>query len=175
MKSTIILLFCVLASVSFANAQNKAKFSSINQVGVLGNQSATTVAFQTLNGACYKGWFAGVGAGVDFHQYFTVPVFLDVRKEFGQTNYKPFVYLDGGVSIYADDKDAFYDYKNGGCFEGGVGYAFYFHKRQAVLLSAGYSYKSFKKERSWGDAWNHTVDTYNYNFNRLAVKVGLRF
>ncbi|MDH7463336.1 hypothetical protein QEG73_18705 [Chitinophagaceae bacterium 26-R-25] len=175
MKHTIILLFCALACVTFANAQNKVKFSSINQVGFLGNQSATTVTLQTVNGACYKGWFAGAGVGVDFHQYYTVPVFLDVRKEFGQRNQKPFVYLDGGVSIYNDTKDAFYDYKNGGYFDGGVGYAFYFHKRQAVLLSAGYSYKSFKKERYWGEAWNYTVDTYRYNYNRLSFKVGWRF
>jgi hypothetical protein len=168
-------LFCAFASVALASAQNKVKFSSINQVGVLGNQSTTTITAQTVNGACYKGWFAGGGVGLDFHQYFTVPIFLDIRKEFGKRDQKPFVYVDGGVNIYSDDRDGLYDYKNGGYFDGGIGYAFYFHKRQAVLLSAGYSYKSFKKDHSWGESWNHTVDTYHYNYNRLAVKVGFRF
>lgn len=175
MKHTIILLFCALACITFANAQNKVKFSSINQFGVLGNQSATTATAQTVNGVCYKGWFAGAGVGLDFHQYFTVPVFLDVRKEFGQQNYKPFVYLDGGVDIYSDEKDGLYDYKNGGYFDGGLGYAFYFHKRQAVLLSVGYCYKGFKKENSYKVTDREFVDTYRYNYNRLSFKVGLRF
>jgi len=175
MKQIIVLLFCGLACATFANAQNKVRFSSINQVGVLGNQSATTITFQTVNGASYKGWFAGAGVGVDFHEYFMVPVFLDVRKEFGQKNQKPFVYLDGGVSIYSDDKNKFYDYKNGGYFDGGVGYAIYFHKRQAVLFSAGYCYKGYTKEYSYADSWPGTVETYKYNYNRLAVRVGLRF
>lgn len=175
MKQKITLLFCAFACITFANAQNKVKFSSINQVGVLGNQSTTTITAQTVNGACYKGWFAGGGVGVDFHEYFTVPVFLDLRKEFGQGNQKPFVYADGGVSIYSDDRDGLYEYKNGGYFDGGLGYAFYFHKRQAVLFSVGYSYKSFEKRRSYGEPWNDYVDIYHYNFNRLSFKVGMRF
>jgi hypothetical protein len=174
MWSKIILLFCALACITFANGQNKVRFSSINQLGVLGNKNATTLTGQTVNGACYKGWFAGAGVGLDFHQYFTVPVFLDIRKEFGQRNQKPFVYVDGGVSIYTDDKESLYQYKNGGYFDGGLGYAFYFHKRQAVLFSVGYSYKGFQKSHKYAE-WNDTVDTYKYNFNRLSFKVGLRF
>jgi hypothetical protein len=175
MKRKIILLFCALSSITFAIAQNKVKFSSINQFGVIANKSATTLTGQTVNGACYKGWFVGAGVGLDFHQYFTVPVFLDIRREFGQRNQKPFVYLDGGISIYTDDKESLYQYKNGGYFDGGVGYAFYFHKRQAVLLSVGYSYKGFKKYNSYKDAIGDYLDTYKYNFNRLSFKVGWRF
>lgn len=175
MKRTIILLSCALTSLTFATAQDKARFSSINQLGVLGNQSATKITVQTVNGASYKGWFAGAGLGMDFHQYFTVPLFFDVRKEFGQKNWKPFVYIDGGVSIYADEKDGLYDYKNGGYFDGGLGYSFYYHKTQALLLSMGYSYKGFKKENSYKTAEREYVDVYHYNYNRLSFKVGWRF
>jgi hypothetical protein len=175
MKHKIISLFFAFACITLAHAQDKVKFSSINQVGVLGNQSTTTITAQTVNGACYKSWFAGAGAGLDFHQYFTVPVFLDIRKEFGKRDQKPFVYVDGGVSIYSDDRDGLYDYKNGGYFDGGVGYAFYFHKRQAVLFSVGYTYKSFEKENIVKTGLGDYVDKYEYNFNRLSFKVGLRF
>jgi hypothetical protein len=130
---------------------------------------------QTVNGACYKGWFAGAGIGVDYHQYFTVPVFLEVRKDFGQRAFKPFVYVDGGINVYSDAREKPYDYKNGAYFDSGLGYAFYYHKRKAVLLSAGYCYKGFSKESRYKSSTGDYVDTYHYNYNRLFFKLGLRF
>src|ERR1700730_10196903 len=77
-------------------AKEKLRFHSIEQLGLINGKGATAALFQTVNGLEYRGFFAGVGTGIDYYRYRSVPLFMDIRKEFGQKKRKWFVYADAG-------------------------------------------------------------------------------
>src|ERR1700712_5956221 len=98
------LFICLLTGlVFFAHAQKKSttpwNFHSINNIGLLEGQTGSSFQIQTVNGAQYKSWFAGIGLGLDYYRYRTVPLFLDLRKEFGKSSNRLFLYADMGVSF----------------------------------------------------------------------------
>ncbi len=171
------VVFCAFAAVCMqqANAQNKPVFHSIVQGALLVNSDFTSAAVQSVNGVAYKQWFAAAGAGVDLYRYISVPVFLDVRREIGNKNERPFIYVDGGINFYNDSKEENYSYKSGAYFDAGVGYLWQFKKRNTLLLSIGYCYKSFEKRFTYSSGGNEDKDDYKYGFNRLSIKAGWRF
>ncbi len=75
------------------------QFHSINSVGLLEGETGSAFQLQTINGAQYKSWFTGVGLGLDFYRIRSIPLFADIRKEFGKENNKLFVYADFGINF----------------------------------------------------------------------------
>jgi hypothetical protein len=123
--------------------------------------------------------------GLDFYHFRTIPLFLDLRKEFGQANNKFFVYADAGINFYWQrDKDAkqFYyndKFKNGLYSEVGAGYKIKISQESSVLFSAGFSYKKITEQ---GDSYwynpgypgaPYTLEKINYNLNRLVLKAAI--
>ena len=97
------------------------------------------------------------GIGLDYYRYRTIPLFLDLRKEFFSGPDKLFVYADAGVSfawVSDNQKSGYIDEKfsNGFYDDFGLGYKRVIAKHSAIILSLGYSYKKLSQ-------------TYNqYNF-----------
>jgi hypothetical protein len=190
----------LIATNSFAQQKSTTKpwqFHSINNIGLFEGQAGSTFQLQTINGAQYKSWFAGVGLGLDYYRFRTIPLFIDVRKEFGQTKNKLFVYADAGINFYwKRDKDVKQfsvdsKFNNGFYGEAGVGYKLKISHKLALLFSGGYSYKKITEEGS-----NYYYYPYylppgifytdplpvsgnkskiNYNLNRLVIKAGIEF
>ena len=81
-------------------------FSSTTQVGMLEGSSGTSFQFQTINGARYRNWFAGIGIGYDRYRLRSVPLFLDLRWSLFSRPNTPFVYGDVGYNFdWPEDRD----------------------------------------------------------------------
>jgi len=177
--------------VSFGQKKNATyKFHSINNILLINGNNATTAGLQSINGFQKGNLFAGVGIVLDYYLYRTVPLFVDFRYEFGKTKNKFFAYADGGVNFdwveeeYNDGPIFIWDgsrntseFHNGAYTDVGLGYMVGTKKGGGLVLSLGHSYKSLEKTISYQD-WRtqETItDVYNYNLNRIVLKVGWKF
>src|SRR6478735_4853047 len=175
MKYFFLVLLMPVTLVSFGQKKNAAyKFHSINNISL-------------INGFQKGNLFAGVGLGLDYYLYRTVPLFADFRYEFGKAKNKFFAYADGGVNFDWVEQN-YYDgpifiwegssnsseFHDGAYTDLGLGYMVGTKKGRGLLLSISHSYKSLKKTISYPD-WRtqETItDIYHYNFNRIVWKVG---
>jgi len=177
--------------VSFGQEKNTAyKFHSINNISLINGDNGVSTGLQSINGFQKGNLFAGVGIGLDYYLYRTVPLFADFRYEFGKTKNKFFAYADGGINFdwveegYSDGPIFIWDgsrntseFHNGAFTDLGLGYMVGSKKRGGLVLSLGHSYKSLEKTVSYLD-WRtqETItDVYNYNLNRIVLKVGWKF
>jgi hypothetical protein len=191
------LIFIIISSCS--GQQKKASdswsFQSIANVGLLEGETGSAFQLQTINGVRHKSWFAGLGLGLDYYRYRTIPLFIDIRKEFGKGPGKLFVYADGGISFqwltdgektgyWQDDK-----YHSGFYSDFGFGYTRSIGNKSALSISLGYSYK--KLSETYLDSYpyyypanyiytdtppqNASNDQINYSLNRLSIKLGWMF
>jgi len=190
-----ILLFAIIMSLSSfpMQAQKTAGqgnnchcgFQSLLQAGLLEGAGGLSWNIQTIQGLRYQSWFAGLGVGLDHYGMRTIPLFLDVRKELFHKSRTPFLYADGGIHFdWLKTKEkrgwASSDYNPGFYYDIGGGYKIGFGKRDALLVSAGYTLKKLREERTVNvqciaPPCNPTTDYYNYAFNRLTFKVGWQF
>src|SRR5664279_2733207 len=151
-----ILLVMIVTSglAQQKNASGHWSFQSIANVGLLEGQTGSAFQLQTINGARYKSWFAGVGLGLDFYRFRTIPLFLDIRKEFGKSINKLFVYADGGISyswVTDTEKTSYWtnnQFHNGFYTDLGLGYKSSIGKNSALVVSLGYSYKKVNETYS---------------------------
>jgi hypothetical protein len=193
--SLLLLLLTILTGSSSAQQTNIAEtwqFHSINNVGILEGQIGSAFQLQTINGVQYKSWFCGAGLGLDYYKFRTIPLFFDLRKEFGKSVNKLFLYSDLGVhfswvtdkektNYVVDDK-----FGNGIFAEAGLGYKAVIGKNHGLLISAGYSYKKLR------EAYNslqyypglyminseqniNNQSQINYALSRLSIKMGWQF
>ena len=191
MKYFFLVLLMPVTLVSFGQKKNTTyKFHSINNISLINGNNATTGGLQSINGFQKGNLFAGVGIGLDYYLYRTVPLFADFRYEFGKTKNKFFAYADGGVNFdwveeeYNDGPIFIWDgsrntseFHNGAYTDVGLGYMVGTKKGGGIVLSLGHSYKSLEKTISYQD-WRtqETItDVYNYNLNRIVLKVGWKF
>lgn len=187
-------IFCLFVASFFSIAvlaQNKKNhavdFHSINSISLVNGNNGTSAAIQTVNGFSKEKWFVGLGAGIDYYQYRSVPVFADVRYELGKKKNRFFMYTDAGINcswvaeVYKDwDWNSSSDFSNGLYTDSGVGLNAYFKNGNAFVVSLGYSHKAIKETTErvvWiGGSQQQTVtEINNYRFNRVMVKLGFRF
>jgi len=180
-----------VALASFGQKKNTAyKFHSINNISLVNGDNEVSAGLQSINGFQKGNLFAGVGIGLDYYLYRTVPLFADFRYEFGKTKNKFFAYADGGINFdwveedYNDGPIFIWDgsrntseFHNGAYTDIGLGYMVGTKKGGGLVLSLSHSYKSLKKTVSYQD-WRtqETIsDIYHYDFNRIVLKVGWKF
>lgn len=191
----LVFVLTAMASISSAQKNNLTggwQFHSVNNLGLLEGETGSAFQLQTINGAQYNSWFAGAGIGLDFYRLRTIPLFLDIRKEFGKSSNKLFVYSDAGINFswVTDQQKTSYveNDKFGSGFYGdwGLGYKVLVAKKNNLLLSMGYSYK--KTVETYDPLYSNPGIFYgqgspsydqtqkiNYSLNRLSIKVGWEF
>jgi hypothetical protein len=195
-KYLLIAVIAVIGSINcFAqqNAASKFQFNSVNNIGLMEGEAGSVFQLQTINGFQRRSWFAGVGVGLDYYRFRSIPLFIDLRKEFGKKEDKFFLYTDGGINFYwkenKDVKQFFVNdkFKNGFYAETGFGYKFRLNKKLFLNISAGYSYKKLTEEGNYYPYnYYNPYGPYNlppdvsaakivYNLNRLVLKVGVEF
>jgi hypothetical protein len=170
----------------------KCNYHSINNVAVLKGGSDASLQLQTISGVQYKNFFGGIGVGLDNYYFKTVPLFVDLRKNFLEKKKTPFAYVDLGVNIPWDrakiESWSTSYYSSGFLYDMGVGYSIPIKGRFSLNLSAGYSEKILNESRettNWG--WidfmgfgkpaimsKDTAD-YKYTFRRVSLKIGISF
>lgn len=193
-----VLLFILTIIVSVSSAQQNRltstwQFHSINNVGLLEGQTGSAFQLQTINGTQYRSWFGGVGLGLDFYRYRTIPLFIDIRKEFGKSSNKLFLYSDLGINfswVTNNEKTSYANYdkfSNSFYCDAGLGYKIKVTKNRDLLLSFGYSFKKIIETYNYnlyyspmylnmrsGSANGQSGQT-NYSLNRLSFKIGWAF
>lgn len=192
MRSKYILLFLLLSIVGASSAQRKTsgvKFHSINNLSFLNGQNEVSAGLQSINGFQKGKWFVGAGLGLDYYIQRSVPVFADLRYEFGKDKNKFFVYADGGINFswveetYNDGPVFIWENPNssksynGVYTDAGMGYLISMKKSGGLVLSIGHSHKTSREDVTYID-WRTqqpTTDIYRYKFNRVVVKVGWKF
>ncbi|HVU85616.1 MAG TPA: hypothetical protein VHC50_12285 [Puia sp.] len=191
----LLLPFCFCLSISSAQQvkkRNSIAFHSINQAGLLNGEAGSAFQVQTINGIQYRSWYAGIGAGIDYYRFRGIPLFADIRKAFGHTKNKFFIYGDAGIHFsWITDKEKnslgpSAKLSNGLYLDGGIGYQAGIGNRNALLISVGYSYKQVKNETP---AYYYyplytTMITYtpppsnttiDYQLSRVSIKLGWEF
>jgi len=191
MKLKYIFLAFAFFIAMFTEAQAQKvnyKFHSINTLSLLNGVSEVSAGLQSVNGFQKGNWFAGVGTGLDYYLYRTVPLFADLRYEFGKNKNNFFAYADGGLNIQWtqgfnhryyiwDGSGTDNKFHNGVFTDFGMGYLVFMKKNNAMVLSLGHSHKSLKETSHYQD-WRTQewlMEGYNYNLNRVVIKIGWRF
>ena len=194
MKSKYFFLQVLVLVSIFSFSQKKApvyRFHSINNISLLNGDNEVSAGLQSINGFQKGNLFAGVGVGLDYYIYRSVPLFADFRYEFGKNKNKFFTYADGGVNFdwvkenYYEDGPIWIwngfnssgEFHSGIYTDAGLGYMVGMKKGGGLVLSLGHSHKSLKETVTYQD-WRTQqpiTDIYRYNLNRIVVKVGWKF
>jgi hypothetical protein len=188
MPVLLFLLFGIYAASqqdSIAHQKQAPAFHVIVNGGVVAGASGRDALVQLVPGVAYKGWFAGVGSGLDYYYWRGVPLFLDVRKVF-QTPIPFFLYSDVGwhfpwiEDTYKIDDWYLEDFNKGLYYDVGAGWHVKIRRRHALLLSVGYSGKKVTNIRTLlnipqeADQRLYTT-TYAYDLRRVSIKLGFEF
>jgi hypothetical protein len=188
MKLLLAITFILLAASSgkaqLTAIDAKQRFSSINLVGVGSGQYGESVAVQTINGLSKGRWFGGVGIGLDYYVYRSVPIFADVRYELIPKANALFIYADAGINtpwlkdIQKNRSGWPTTYKSGLTYEGGLGLKLKGKNKRAFLLSCGYNFSQLKeivRSVNWlGPDRTERKDYYDNRYRRVLLKVGIQ-
>lgn len=181
-KKLLNILIVSLICINTTAQKNKIHFHSINSFGLIGGESEMSTSFQTVNGLRYSNWFSGIGIGIDYYRYRTLPLFFDERRYFGSEK-KAYVYGDIGYNFPLNTKaekemryNVNYPTKGRIYTELGIGFKTKFIKKSSILFSLSNSYKQLKIRSQ------HTCDLcilgYNYkleDYGRILIKTGIEF
>jgi hypothetical protein len=188
MKEAAIIFTCLLISFHQLPAQ-AIDYRSNNYLGIVEGENGSSFQMQTIHGLSYKSWYAGLGAGLDYYRYRSVPVFFSLNRDIiirsktfflsgdAGVNY-PWV-KNGHVSIWWAPTEQ--EYKRGLYWATGIGYkAFFKNKKDAILINLGYSYKQLKQETVSTTVCNEPpcqvdIETFNYRMRRISVRLGWQF
>lgn len=191
MRSVILT---IIAALSFyaSGSQAQPHYSGSIEAGVLNGNWQTNGYIQTTHGVQYKQWFAGIGTGVDYYRYRTVPVYAEVHRSFGKHNAQPFIVVAAGINATWPDQQQKQEisgwmqttpavFHNGFYTRAGIGMMFNTSKKLRFAVNAAYSYKTLSRSYSewlfdpWPQPVNTTVKTMVYHFNRLAIGLNVFF
>lgn len=180
-STTLILLLLLTCS----QAQDKAKYSSMNYAGLLEGDNGSAFQLQTVQGVKFSRWFTGIGTGLDYYYLRSVPLFLSVNRSLFNQPRTPYFSLDGGVNFawYKREREQWSNFL-GSEFSpalywgAALGYKVSTrNKKDALLLNIGYSFKQLKEDQEQvvfcvNPPCPPKVEHYNYKLNRVSVKLG---
>ena len=193
MKKTIITGFALMAfsilhaqSPSGRNLANrKFHYQGTVHIGMLNGSSSAATNLQTVHRVTYRGWFTGIGIGLDNYSYRTAPLFVELRKNLLNKPATPFLFADiGGQIPWVKDGQTFWwgtkpEYKGKLYTNIGAGYRFTLSQKYALLFSASYSVKKLKE--SYTPYCDFCVPPYptevvnEYTLRRLSLMLGFVF
>lgn len=185
------LVALLLLSCALVNAQKKTiKYNNITNIGWLGGSSQNAFTLQTINGIKIDKWQLGIGVGLDNYGTKSIPVFVDVRRTFGNKKWQPLVYADAGVNytlrwgnfaVKDFNNEYYFDVNNTFYGEFGMGLSTKISKKTSLNITAGFSYKhlSYTEKNMYAFIYpsvNYpTTYQLDYYYKRLALRVGLQF
>jgi hypothetical protein len=188
-KIFLVTILMAIVTVSSLPAQSKINFRSQNYAGLLEGDAGSSWQLQTINGFQKRTWFAGLGTGLDFYRYRTVPLFLSVNKSIKPAGNSFYFLSDAGINFawvnkelrspgndFISDKFTPALYWNSG-----VGYKAVIGKKEnALLINMGYSYKHLKETKELpvfciNPPCPPNIEEYNYHLKRISIRLGWEF
>jgi len=188
MRYIILLVICL-----FSTLINAQQYNGSFEAGVTNGKYETNAFVNTTHGFIYKGFFAGVGVGVDYYLFRTVPLFAEFRKEFSKKNVRPLVHFSGGINInwltqeQRDHRFSWWQttpsvFKNGMYLKAGTGVLFNAHKQIKFATTVSWSYKTLTEKYTdrllepWPQPGNNLTErTLLYQLQRLDLGVKIIF
>ena len=183
-----VLLLIVLSLTIRIQAQQKYQFHSQNYIGLLEGANGSSFQFQTINGWQRGTWFGGLGTGLDWYLYRSVPLFLSVNKDLKASNRSFYFSLDAGTNFAWTDRERSgwndfisNDFSPSLYWGLGIGYkAGFRNKKDALLINLGYSYKRLKEEQvktvfCINPPCENITEYYDYKTNRISLRMGWQF
>ncbi|HEV3412518.1 MAG TPA: hypothetical protein VG101_08565 [Puia sp.] len=192
MRKAIVVAAILTWLTGAAFGQGPLKFRSTEWLGLSNGQAGSGFQLQTVNGVAKGPWFAGVGAGIDYYRFRSVPLFLSVTRDIalGKKDWL-FVYVDGGKNVAwytppAVSADSYLSdvFQGGVYWSGGLGYLWKLgeHSSKAIQFSAGYTMKRLSEEQSGGCPISAicmpgyaSIVTYKYLLQAIHFMAGFRF
>ncbi len=188
MKNKMITLLLALVCCTGIAAQKKLNFSSQNYVGITIGEVSTELQVQTINGVKWKQWFGGIGTGIDWYYYRSIPVFASVNRSFLQKGKRSlFFSADAGINFpweqmryYSYDEVSTTQYP-GLYWAAGFGYKLGVGKSDnSILLHFGYSYKKLEEKVSnsfpcFNPPCTVFTESFDYRLKRLSIRLGWGF
>lgn len=180
----IISLGILLFAGHFVFAQDKLKFHSLNYAGILEGEDGTAFQLQTINGVKYKTWFAGLGTGIDYYYYRSIPLFISVNKFLSAKKSSFFFSGDVGINFPWAKRGSSQEQGTASAalfWSGGAGYALNIKSSDhKILFSVGYSYKHIKDEKTYTicpfiPPCYEEKQRLDYHLKRISVRVGWMF
>ena len=177
--------FCFInAAAAQEQKLEKVSFRSINLVGAVTGTQRDAPIIQTINGFALKTWSTGIGVGIDGYSERSIPLFIDVRKSFGNGFNKAFVYVDGGINFawpnfIQRENSSFPNYEQPSWYyDTGLGWKIPLGTKSAFLLSGGFTLKQLKGERSAygpgiGGRFHEYKQKFENTYRRISVKIGV--
>jgi hypothetical protein len=191
MKKLLLLFIVIICMHMCIRAQElkprKITLHSISSIGLLNGSSGAGYSVQSILGASLHRSFAGIGIGIDQYHLRSVPLFIDLRQELGGALRNVFLYGDGGYNfgwITDNQKSQLLLYnpqkfRGGLYYDIGLGYTVKFSSGDALLFTAGYTFKQLNDKVSSifcsQASCSTNYDTYRYHLQRIILKAGLRF
>lgn len=187
MKKIILLAILVSGFMSAAFAQKKFQFESQFHAGMMEGERGTSLQLLTINGFQKGRWFTGLGTGFDWYHLRSVPLFLSVNHRFYKGERGLFAAVDGGVSFpWGRKRDLIQNgliadkFKPAPYWTTSLGYRVLLkNKKDAFLLSAGYSFKQINEEQVKPTICGFTScsisEFYTYKFKRLSFRLAWVF
>jgi hypothetical protein len=194
MRKLIVLAVIIAGIVGVVHGQDPIKFRSTEWLGLSSGESGSAGQIQTVDGISKGPWFVGLGAGVDFYRFRSVPLFLSVTRDLslGKRDWL-FLYFDGGINepwyyrqISAVDTYTSSSFHSGGYYSGGIGYLWKLgaNTSKAVLFTAGYTVKKLSEDQVGNEnmcpplgpcQYDTQVVTYDYLCRAYQFMIGIRF
>jgi hypothetical protein len=189
MKTAVFFLLCLCFIAGLSYSQSKIRYGSQNYVGLLEGEYKAAFQLQTIHGLRYKTWYGGLGAGLDYYMFRTIPVFATINKDLvfkGRTFYisgdvgtnYPWINDNPHIMIFGEGSSK---YSRGFYWAGGLGYkAFAKNKTDAFIINLGYSFKRINQKRETPGFCSDppcsvNVEQFKYQLNRISAKVGWQF
>lgn len=157
-------------------AQPKPRYTASIEAGLARGSSDKSSVYFFSNGVSYKQLSAGIGVGIDKYSIRSIPLFLDLKKEFGKQKIKPFIDASAGINfphptteqkMHYGGWEQSVDYKEGLFTKASVGVAMPLLHRLQFFINAGYSYKTSSvkfNQYYWSEGMQgNTTDIYRYN------------
>jgi hypothetical protein len=180
-KWFIIAVLFPLLAVS-QHGTSKVKIQAIGSVGFATGQSTAKPLIQLAGGLSYRRTFMGFGLGIDQYKFNSLPLFADIRYNFGKTE-EGFVYGNIGYNIASKnqerkDQSGALSHKFYGGFyaDAGIGYRLRVTRNHHLLFSAGYSQKNIREEIKY-NTWclvppcpDNTISN-SYLLGRIVAKM----
>jgi hypothetical protein len=184
-------LFLIMIG-GLAQANKKTSFYLHPQAALLNGDHSVSGQVQVSGGVEKKAWSIGIGAAIDYYKIRTVPLYADLRAAFGKDR-AIFSYLNVGSNIawalesqysnyWVMGRNSKSSFSNGVYTDIGIGYSFRKGKKNSLTMSIGYSMKTTGEshwEAVYRDFPPYTVENHErkteYTFNRIALRLGIRF
>ncbi len=188
--STLIILLIGINLMAQLSKQ-KGSIAVAAQTALLNGENQVNAQILFTGGYLQNGYYIGLGTGFDYYKYRTVPVFIDIKKYFGNGDRQFFIYANGGVNIAwptttQRQQSGWWGWNNLSQFKNGIysdigfGYNLFNSKKRGFFTAVGFSNKTLSEsydEQIWTGNNQPITSKRNleYSMNRILIRFGYRF